>query len=253
MCLILFANDAHPHYPLVIAANRDEFLARPTEKAKLWKDHPHILAGRDLDKMGTWLGMTKEGRFAAITNYRDPSIQMNNAPSRGSLVKKFLVEKMLPNEYIDSLKKESHLFSGYNLLVGDIHSIYYFSNKSNEKYKIPRGIHGLSNHLLNTPWPKVQIGKEKLSSCLKEEKINPSCLLKILRDDWVPNDLELPNTGIGIEKERFLAPAFIRGEGYGTRSSTIILVNREYQVFFLERTYNEDNSFIDVDYHFNIR
>ena len=168
MCLIVFAYNVHPSYRLILAANRDEFYERPSAPADFWEDQPHVLAGRDLKEGGTWLGVTKKGKFAAITNYRDPASWKNNAPSRGGLVSSYLCGNQSTGEYLDKISRQAQLYNGYNLIVGDRHEIFAYSNRG-EKQKLETGIYGLSNHLLNSSWPKVFRGKKLLKAALNKK------------------------------------------------------------------------------------
>lgn len=235
MCLILLAYGAHPDYPLVIAANRDEYYRRPTAQAAFWQDYPDILAGRDLECMGTWLGVTRAGRFAALTNFRDPQTRKTDAPSRGQLVSGFLVSGSKPRDYLEEVAKFAPDYNGFNLLAGDIHEVFYFSSRSGAVQQLSPGVHGLSNHLLDTPWPKVVRGKRRLQSVLAG-KPSPETLLEVLQDREPVSESELPNTGIGLEMERVLSPALIVSEQYGTRASTVVMFGRDGGVSFSERT-----------------
>lgn len=235
MCLILIAHGAHPDFPLVIAANRDEYYRRPTAGAAFWQDHPRILAGRDLECMGTWLGVTRAGRFAALTNFRDPQTRKTDAPSRGQLVSGFLVSGSKPRDYLEEVAKFAPDYNGFNLLAGDIHEVFYFSSRSGAVQQLSPGVHGLSNHLLDTPWPKVVRGKRRLQSVLAG-KPSPETLLEVLQDREPVSESELPNTGIGLEMERVLSPALIVSEQYGTRASTVVMFGRDGGVSFSERT-----------------
>ena len=237
MCLILFSYRRHPAYPLIIAANRDEFYERPTAPASFWDDQPDILAGRDLRDGGTWLGITRSGRMAAITNYRDPRILKDNAPSRGELVSGFLLGDATPDEYIQGIKSHADRYNGFNLLMGDGKGLFHFSNKTGVFSEILPGTHGISNHLLDTPWPKVERGRSRLADVLSGREPSPNELFDILADTSHPDDRELPDTGIGIEWERLLSSVFIRSDIYGTRSSTVLLVDHEGTVRFIERSF----------------
>ena len=238
MCLILFSYDVHPEYRLVLAANRDEFYARPTRPLRFWNDYPEILAGRDLKNRGTWLGMSRTGRISAITNYRDPASVINHAPSRGLIVSNFLTGTRPPKAYLEQLEPVSHQYNGFNLLAGEPTELYYFSNKSKEIKKLSPGLYGLSNHLLDTSWPKVQKGKSALQALLNaNRRIHPQDLFTILNDTVRPPDDELPDTGVGRDFERVLSPLFITSPDYGTRSSAVILMTRNNHVTFSERTF----------------
>ena len=239
MCLIILAYDAHPLYRLILAANRDEFFSRPSAPAGFWEDDPRILAGKDLKDGGTWLGMTKTGRIAALTNYRDPNAGKRDALSRGGLVKGFLRGDLSIEEYLLFLRKEGGTFNGFNLIFGDMRRLFWFSNRHGYHRKLAPGIHGLSNHILDTPWPKVSGGKESLKRILRGNNvIDAEQLLSLLADRTVPPDDNLPDTGVGMELERLLSPVFISSPDYGTRSSTVILVDRENTVTFVERSFN---------------
>lgn len=235
MCLILFAHGAHADYPLVIAANRDEYYQRPTAKAAFWQDHPHILAGRDLECMGTWLGVTRSGRFAALTNFRDPSERKTDAPTRGGLVSGFLTSDMEPRAYLEEVAKLAPRYNGFSLLTGDIDGVFYFCSREGVVQKVPPGVHGLSNHLLNTPWPKVVRGKQRLRAALAQEP-SAEALLDLLHEREAAGPGELPDTGIGTEMERVLSPALIVSPQYGTRASTAVLFGSDGGVSFNERT-----------------
>jgi len=235
MCLILFAHGAHADYPLVIAANRDEYYRRPTAKAAFWQDHPHILAGRDLECMGTWLGVTRRGRFAALTNFRDPGERKTDAPSRGQLVSGFLVAEREPREYLEEVATLAPRYNGFSLLAGDIDGVFFFSSRTGSVQPVPPGIHGLSNHLLDTPWPKVAQGKQRLQAALTLEP-SAEALLQLLHDREPAAQSELPDTGIGAEMERVLSSALIVSPQYGTRASTAVLFGRDGDVDFSERT-----------------
>jgi uncharacterized protein with NRDE domain len=239
MCLILLACNAHPRYRLILAANRDEFFARPTAPARFWDDAPQLLGGRDLKENGTWLGITRNGRIAALTNYRDPRSERKDAPSRGGLVSGYLSGSMPFEEYKALLCREGGSYNGFNLIFGDEERLCWFSNRGGEPQLLRPGIHGLSNHLLDTPWPKVSQGKKALEFLVDQGKtIQPEALFTILADRTIVPDHLLPDTGVGIELERVLSPLFISAPNYGTRSSTVILIDREERVTFIERGFN---------------
>ncbi len=219
MCLILFAWQVDRRHPLVVAANRDEFFARPTAPASRWPG-TKIVAGRDLLAGGTWLGVAAQGRFAALTNYRDPSSHKSGSPSRGALVADYLAGRESPAEYMAALTKRSDQYSGFNLLVGNETELLYLSNFSPGVHALPPGIYGLSNHLLDTPWPKVVKGKAALAEAMLQLP-DTAALFGLLRDDRIATDQSLPQTGIGRDWERVLSAAFVRSPEYGTRSSTV--------------------------------
>jgi uncharacterized protein with NRDE domain len=238
MCLILLAHDCHPLYRLIVAANRDEYHVRPTAPAAFWVEAPHLLAGRDLQGDGTWLGITTTGRFAALTNFREPHHHRPAAPSRGRLVSAFLCGDMDADDYRLRLEREGGDYNGFNLLFGVEGRLVAFSNRALLPPEMAPGIHGVSNHLPDTPWPKVIRGKEGLARLVAAgTPLHPRELFALLADRSQPPDTLLPDTGVGLELERRLAPLFIRGAEYGTRSSTVILVDRDNGVTFAERTF----------------
>ncbi|MCD4715331.1 MAG: NRDE family protein [Desulfobacterales bacterium] len=239
MCLILIAIQSHSEYKLVIAANRDEFYERPTAPAAFWDSEPGLLAGRDLRAGGTWLGITKKGRIAAITNYRDPSSIKSDAPSRGSLVTDFLSGQQSSVDYLEGIKREAHEYNGFNLIVGEKHELYWYSNRGQGIRDLSTGIYGVSNRILDTPWPKVTRGKKMLRTLLNEEKNPaPEAFFSMLADRSIPDDKNLPDTGVGLEWEKMLSPVFITSPDYGTRSSTLIFINLNDRVTFIEKTFN---------------
>lgn len=235
MCLIVLAYRYHPQYPLIVAANRDEYYRRSTVRAAFWPDHAEVLAGRDMEKMGTWMGITRKGRFAALTNYRDPAANKPEARSRGELVGDFLCGSDAPADYLRRVEQAGDYYNGFNILAGDVTGLFFCSNRSGAPAAVSPGIHGLSNHLLDTPWPKVTAAKGKMKKCLDSGTIDIEALFAILMDaEQAPDDL-LPNTGVGLEWERLLSAAFIASPDYGTRSSTILLQDDAGKVLFIER------------------
>lgn len=238
MCLILFAYNMHPSYRLILAANRDEFYDRPSMPADFWTKHPQVLAGLDLKEKGTWLGVNKEGKFAAITNYRDPLSWKADAPSRGKLVSRFLTGHSGAEEYLKKISAEAPKYNGFNLLLGDADGLFVYSNRG-EAQKLSAGIYGLSNRLLDTPWPKVKRGKKLLKATLTQKGDElEEALFVLLADRHVPPDSRLPETGVNLEWERILSPMFITSPVYGTRSSTILLIGKNKRVKFVEKVYN---------------
>jgi len=238
MCLILFAYRSHPEFPLIMVANRDERYDRPTAPAAFWEDSPDVLAGRDLKAGGTWLGVTRQGKFAAITNLRGSINAHTEVKSRGHLVRDFLVGNMDPLTYSQNVLAEADRYSGFNLLVGDSRELIYCNNNKDLTTLTP-GIYGLSNHRLNSPWPKVVRGKAGLEKIMEEHStdnpVTSNKLLALVADKSKVNDDELPNTGVGIELERTLSPMFIESGLYGTCLSTSIIINNDNQVQFKER------------------
>ncbi len=225
MCLIAFAYRTHPRYSLVVAANRDEFYRRPTAPAGYWPECPGMLAGRDLEQGGTWLGATRDGRFAALTNYRDPAANRPDVRSRGELVRDYLCGSLPPQVYLEQARAAGDDYNGFNLLAGDAGGLWYYSNLTDTVAAVPPGVHGLSNHLLDTPWPKVTKAKAGLAACLTgpDEGLAEG-LFALLADDALAPDALLPDTGVGLAWERTLSPVFIASDDYGTRSSTVVLL-----------------------------
>lgn len=237
MCLIAFAYHAHPEYALIVAANRDEFYVRPTAPAAFWADCPGVLAGRDLQQMGTWLGITRTGRFAALTNYRDPAAVMSDARSRGELVSGFLCGDLSPDEYLRQVQQAARRYNGFNLLVGDGEALWYYSNRTDKMEAVSTGVHSLSNALLDSPWPKAEHAKAAMKRCLDASGAAlEQGLLALLGDGTRYPDEQLPDTGVGLELERLLSPIFISSPDYGTRSSTVLLVDYAGGVRFVEKT-----------------
>jgi uncharacterized protein with NRDE domain len=257
MCLILFSYQLHADYRLILAANRDEFYNRPTAPLEYWSDHPDLLAGRDLKGNGTWLGITRTGRFAAITNYREPALHRENAPSRGILIRDFLTGTASPKHYLEAVSKKSNAYNGFNLIAGDPSGFYYYSNRASRVRQLRPGLYGISNHLIDSAWPKIQRGKSLLQGQLSgRKKIDIEKIWGILADRSLPADEELPDTGVGLARERILAPLFISSPDYGTRSSSIVLMDYSGQTTFMERTFlnaaNETKTGETVEYNFKI-
>lgn len=238
MCLILFSFNTQPGFRLILAANRDEFYVRPTRPLSAWTDVPEVYGGRDLKEGGTWLGISRRGRLAALTNYRNPAHQLPQAPSRGLLINRFLTGDAPPADYLEQLQKTAHRYNGFNLLAGDQTGLWYFSNRSNEIVELQPGYYGLSNHLIDTEWPKVSQGKKRLQDLLNRSGgWDAEDLFALLADRAVAPDRELPDTGVGLEWERVLSPLFITSPNYGTRSSTVLLIETSGEVTLLERSF----------------
>jgi uncharacterized protein with NRDE domain len=224
VCLILVAWQVHPHYPLVVAANRDEFHRRPAEPAHWWQQ-PEILAGRDLSAGGTWLGITRDSRFAALTNYRDPTRQKLAAPSRGSIVPATLATHVDVSTRLQQLAQDASLYNGFNLIFADREQLGVFESVRGTGRVLAPGVYGLSNHLLDSPWPKVVNAKAALGKALTRLP-DEAPLFELLRDERQADDSQLPRTGVDMDWERMLSSAFIRASDYGTRCSSIVLLNR---------------------------
>jgi uncharacterized protein with NRDE domain len=242
VCLIALAWRAHPAYRLIVAANRDEYFARPAAPAGFWEDHTHILAGRDLEAGGTWLGITLEGRFAALTNYRNPADRRSGVPSRGALVSDFLGGDAGPAEYVKRIEKTAASYNGFSLLVGNEDSLWFFSNRGSPPIRVAPGVHGLSNHLLDTPWPKVEKAKAQLASQL-DKPFAADAAFELLSDTGRAPSTALPSTGVSLElEERLSAIRILAAGGYGTRCSTALCFGKDGRVEFHERSYREDGS-----------
>jgi uncharacterized protein with NRDE domain len=238
MCLCLFAVNAHDEFPFILIANRDEFRTRPASIAAFWEEHPNVLAGRDLQGMGTWLGMNKSGKIAFLTNYRHPDYFNRKGPTRGTLVSNFLTSERNGKEYLDSVQNPTE-YNGFNLVVGSLDGLYYYSNVEGKVKPINSGVHGLSNAFLNTSWPKVDDGKEKLKSAIEKNDLNSNHLFSILADGSFAKESELPETGVSQELEKVLSAKFINTPNYGTVCSTVIKIDRNGKCFFEEKTFNE--------------
>lgn len=241
MCLIVIGWRCRPDLPLVVAANRDEWRDRAAEPAHWWPDHPEILAGRDLKAGGTWMGVTRSGRFAAVTNFRDPSDRRSTARSRGELVTQFLLSRDAPSAFLAAVAARAGEYNGFNLIAGDRESLWYLGSREGEAREIAPGVHGLSNHVLDEPWPKVIRGRHAMERALCEGDAVPA-LLELLGDTAGVADRELPSTGVGLEWERRLASPLITGADYGTRASTVVSWTGAGEVFFEELTRAADGS-----------
>jgi uncharacterized protein with NRDE domain len=239
MCLIVLAWRTHPDYPLVVAANRDEFFARPSAPAGLWPDAPEILAGRDLEAGGTWLGVSRQQRFAALTNFREGGRQLVDAPSRGALVTDFLAAKDDPVTFLETLTRRRADFNGFNLFVGDGQRLGYYSNRGPEPRCLAPGIYGLSNHLLDTPWPKLASAKMAFARAL-EHLPDSARFFQLLADQEIVADTHLPETGVPLEWERILSAIFVSSPEYGTRASTLLTVHRTGRVNLVERSFGRN-------------
>lgn len=233
MCLILIAWRTRPGWPLVVAANRDEFHARPSAPAGPWAEDPRIIGGRDLQAGGSWLGVRSDGRFAAVTNVREPGVP-KGPRSRGDLVREFLLGDAPAPGFAAGVPGELH--SGFNLLVSDGAALWYRSNRDGEARELAPGIYGVSNHLLDTPWPKLVAAKAGFRKAL-EALPAVDGLFEVLADREIVPDPDLPATGLTLEWERMLSAVFVASETYGTRASTVVVLGRDGSLTFKERAF----------------
>jgi len=247
MCLILFAWQTHSEYPLIVAANRDEFYARRTRPASWWGQAVSLLARRDEEAGGTWLGINRRGRFAVVTNVRAPNERNPHATSRGLLVLSALQTSQPMREWLDDCVSRAHSFNGFNLIVSEPVAVgsrglgaelAYLSNRLDDGvHRLQPGVYGLSNAFLDTPWPKVTRAVTAFS-CQIAQRVGTDNLLKLMADREVAGELELPSTGIPRDWERALSAIQIRANGYGTRATTILTVRRDGLVSFVERSFD---------------
>ena len=258
MCLILIAWRNHPEHTLVLAANRDEFFDRPTQAARFWDDAPGILAGRDLQQGGTWLGIDRRGRFATVANFREPALRGTGSKSRGLLVSHYLQGTLPAAGYLAEVAGRIRHYDPFNLFAGDPDSLWYLSSRETAPRELSPGLYGISNGDLDCPWPKVNRGKTELQCLLDVASPLPprergdvlaDSLFALLADRTVPDDTQLPDTGIGIERERKLAPIFVNVGDYGTRSSTMMHMPGDGTVEFEERSYDRRGTVVNTATH----
>ncbi|MBA3899357.1 MAG: NRDE family protein [Bacteroidetes bacterium] len=235
MCLCVFSYKNHSEYRLILAFNRDEFLARPTREAHFWEDKPEILAGRDLKQGGTWLGVNQKGWIALLTNYRDLRNLKDAAPSRGELTTRFLAGRKAPFNYLETIQKP-WFYNGFNLIVGDMEDLYYYSNVKGEISKIEPGIHGISNHLLDSDWEKVKNKKRELSELIKGD-FEVEDIFRLMSDRAEASGGNIPDTGLQPELEQKLSAPFIVLPDYGTVSTTVVLIKHSREVIFYEKKF----------------
>lgn len=240
MCIVFIARAQRADFPLIIAANRDEFYARPAQASHFWENHSSVLAGIDLEAGGTWMGVTRNGKIAALTNIRDPKRIKPDAISRGELVADYLCNDTVEaRHYIQQLQATRAQYNGYNLVLGDVDTLQVYNNFDNTLYTVEDGIHGLSNATFNTPWPKVIRGMQAITDyCQQADNIVPEALFALMANPQQADDHELPDTGVGADWEKRLSSVFIHTPEYGTRCSTLVLVDKNRQLHWYERTYN---------------
>ncbi len=246
MCLLVFAWKTHPDHPLIFAGNRDERHARATLPAQLWRDAPTVLGGRDLEAGGTWLGVTLAGRFAVVTNYREGLAPPKVPRSRGTLTAEFLTGDMPAAAYLDGIRRHKDAYGAFSLIVGDSEELHYYSNRGDAGGPIAPGIHGLSNHLLDTPWPKVTLSKTRLTTLMQQPPPTSDALLALLADHALAPEAALPDTGIGPELEWRVSAPFVVNPVYGTRCSTTLRMHRDGGLHFTERRFTPEGESVET-------
>lgn len=226
MCLIVFSWKTHPDYPLILAGNRDEFYDRPAKPVHRWEDKPQIVAGRDLKAGGTWLGISSNGRFAAVTNVRDMDLRspQKNPPSRGELIPDFLTTQLSPRQFLEDLRTVAGEYNGFNLICGTPDVMYHISNQENKIHLLEPGIHAISNATLDTPWPKTEKARRLFTGLTKTKTPDEEALFSLLTDTERFPDDQLPDTGLSPVMERAVSSIFIQTENYGTRCSSLLFV-----------------------------
>lgn len=249
MCLILLGFRTHRRFPLVVAANRDEHYGRPAAAAGFWDDHPDVYAGRDLEKGGTWMGIATSGRFAAITNFRRGPPGPAAPRSRGELVSGFLTGEDSAADFLATAARSADDYNPFSMIAGDIRGLHFYSNCGNGIQAVMPGVHGLSNHLLDTPWPKVVSGSAVMAATrgFEDPDAISNTLFSMLLDRGGFQDAALPDTGISRQRERELSPPFISGGSYGTRTSTVLLVHESGEVFVHEKRFGAHGAALGED------
>ncbi|HEY4645091.1 MAG TPA: NRDE family protein [Steroidobacteraceae bacterium] len=247
MCLLVFAWNVHPRYRLIFAGNRDEFHDRPAAALAWWEDHAGILGGRDLQASGTWLAVSRRGRFGVVTNYRDLQRPEPGAPSRGLLITRYLAGEPDSLQFTDQLTPEAGRFGGFNLLLADERSMAYASNRAPEVGReLAPGVYGLSNHLLDTPWPKLTLTRQRFERLIALDEPQLDGLFEMLGDRTPVADHLLPSTGVSQEWERLLSSPFIVNERYGTRCSTVVRIDYERHVAVQEHCFDRDGRILST-------
>ncbi len=235
MCLIGIRWEPEAEIPFFLVANRDEFYDRPSREGHFWDENPDVFGGKDLVAGGSWLGVSRQGRFAAVTNYREIPV-VEGKRSRGALVHDFLCSEVSAADYLAKISAEADEWSGFNLLLADGNGLYYYSNRENEIKRLEPGVHVLCNHLLNTPWPKSEILRKKLRES-KNQALSIDCWIGVMHDKKQAEEYCLPVTGVGLDREKLLSPIFIASENYGTCTTTLIQINRMNNLFWVEKDY----------------
>jgi uncharacterized protein with NRDE domain len=255
MCILFIANKQRQDTPFIMAANRDEFHARPTAPSAFWESHPDVLGGIDLEALGTWMGVTRNGKIAALTNIRAPQTTVSNALSRGGVVKAWLISSNVNHvEYAHSLSSSRHQYNGYNLVFGTINDLAVYNNHADRIDTINEGVYGLSNADIQTPWPKVSRGIAALSDYVcQADTIDNEALFDLLKNQEKATDDVLPTTGVPLEWERALSSIFIVMPTYGTRTSTIVTVDANNMLYWEERTFDTEGKTISSQsFHFSL-
>ena len=246
MCLIGIRWEPDSETPFLMVANRDEFYARPTEKGHYWDGYPDVFGGKDLLAGGSWLGVSRKGRFAAVTNYREVPV-IAGKRSRGELISNFLCSEVSAREYLEEIDRHADDFSGFNLLLSDNSGLYYYSNRSRQGItRLQPGMYVLTNHLLDTPWPKAKKLKKSLEVSVNKP-VSVDEWIKIMNDARQADDQDLPSTGVGVERERLLSSMFITSEDYGTRTTTVIELNEKNELGWYERHYIQNEITTNVE------
>lgn len=239
MCLISLAWKAHPQHPLVLVANRDEFHARAAAPLAWWDDAPFVLAGRDLQEGGTWMGVSRSGRVAAVTNVRSPEAAIRKPLSRGRLVADFLKRDESAAAFAASLEGEAAAFGGYNLLLLDGTEVRYVSNLPRfVSRRVEPGVHTLSNAQLDTPWPKARMAQAAMEAYVAGDPVDDGRLIAAMASPEQAEASQLPNTGVSVDMERLLSSAFISTPAYGTRCTSLIRLDRSGEARFFERRFD---------------
>jgi len=244
MCLIVFALRPEHKLPLVVAANRDEFYARETLPLAPWPDAPWIFGGRDLQAGGTWLGVTQDGRFAALTNIREKNRSQLGKRSRGELVANFQRGRLSPTDYLAEVARHLDDYAGFNLLAGDLRELHYLNAREGQPQKLKAGIYGLSNAALNTPWPKLERCRAALALALEQDEPQSEALFSLLANRQQATDKELPDTGLTLDFERLLSSPFIASRDYGTRASTVLLRHADGSMWLGERRFGANGIYL---------
>ena len=236
MCLIGIRWEPEAETPFLLVANRDELYDRPTREGHFWDENPDVYGGKDLLAGGSWMGVSKQGRFAAVTNFREMPV-VEGKRSRGALVHDFLCSDISAIEYLSGISEYADEWSGFNLLLADGNGLFYYSNRKNEIEQLKSGIYVLTNHLLNSPWPK----SEKLKKCLSGSNYGDHSndyWFEVMRDTRQAHLSQLPDTGVGVEREKLLSSLFIESENYGTRTTTLIKMNKIDSLLWIEKNYS---------------